>query len=45
MAETNKEENFSLYIHLYFDEDVSLDIVENLQTRDLMYYLRVMPIC
>lgn len=30
----NKEGEFStLYIHLYFDEDVSVGIVENLRTR------------
>ena len=30
----NKEGEFStLYIHLYFDEDVSVSIVENLRTR------------
>ena len=30
----NEEEGFSsLYIHLYFDEDVSAGIVENLRTR------------
>jgi hypothetical protein len=30
----NEEEGFSsLYIHLYFDEDVSAGIVENLSTR------------
>jgi predicted nuclease of predicted toxin-antitoxin system len=35
MTENNDDEISSLYVHLYFDEDVSLRIVENLQTRDL----------
>lgn len=33
MIENNEEEISSLYIHLYFDEDVSAGIVENLRTR------------
>ena len=33
MIEDDREEDSSLYIHLYFDEDVSAGIVENLRTR------------
>ena len=33
MIEGDREEYSSLYIHLYFDEDVSVGIVENLRTR------------
>jgi predicted nuclease of predicted toxin-antitoxin system len=33
MTENNEGEFSFLYIHLYFDEDVSVGIVENLQTR------------
>ncbi|MBI3360051.1 MAG: DUF5615 family PIN-like protein [Chloroflexi bacterium] len=33
MTERADEELVSLYIHLYFDEDVSADIVGNLRTR------------
>lgn len=33
MTDGGKEETLSLYIHLYFDEDVSVNIVENLRTR------------
>ncbi len=33
MTERNREEISSLYIHLYFDEDVSAGIVDNLRTR------------
>lgn len=33
MTESDKAEYSSLYIHLYFDEDVSAGIVENLRTR------------
>ena len=33
MTENNAEEFSSLYIHLYFDEDVSAGVVENLRTR------------
>ena len=33
MTENNEGEFSSLYIHLYFDEDVSVGIVENLRTR------------
>lgn len=33
MIEDDREEYTSLYIHLYFDEDVSAGIVENLSTR------------
>ena len=33
MTEQADEELASLYIHLYFDEDVSLGIVNNLRTR------------
>ncbi|MEO7841923.1 MAG: DUF5615 family PIN-like protein [Anaerolineales bacterium] len=33
MIEDDGEEYSSLYIHLYFDEDVSAGIVENLRTR------------
>lgn len=33
MTENDREEYSSLYIHLYFDEDVSAGIVENLRTR------------
>lgn len=33
MTEGDKAEYSSLYIHLYFDEDVSVGIVENLRTR------------
>lgn len=33
MTESDKAEYSSLYIHLYFDEDVSVGIVENLRTR------------
>ena len=33
MTEDKEGEFSSLYIHLYFDEDVSLGIVENLRTR------------
>jgi hypothetical protein len=33
MSEQAIEELASLYIHLYFDEDVSADIVDNLRTR------------
>jgi hypothetical protein len=33
MTDAEKEETLPLYIHLYFDEDVSLGIVENLRTR------------
>lgn len=33
MTESDKAEASSLYIHLYFDEDVSVGIVENLRTR------------
>ena len=33
MTENNEGEISFLYIHLYFDEDVSVGIVENLRTR------------
>jgi Domain of unknown function (DUF5615) len=33
MTESEEEGFSSLYIHLYFDEDVSAGIVENLRTR------------
>ena len=33
MTEKDRAETSSLYIHLYFDEDVSVGIVENLRTR------------
>jgi hypothetical protein len=33
MTEQDDEETPSLYVHLYFDEDVSLRIVDNLRTR------------
>lgn len=33
MTEEKDGEFSTLYIHLYFDEDVSVDIVENLRTR------------
>lgn len=33
MTEHKEGEFSTLYIHLYFDEDVSVGIVENLQTR------------
>ncbi len=33
MTEGDKTEYSSLYIHLYFDEDVSVGIVENIRTR------------
>jgi len=33
MTDAEKEETLPLYIHLYFDEDVSVGIVENLRTR------------
>jgi len=33
MTESSDEEISSLYIHLYFDEDVSAGIVESLRTR------------
>jgi len=33
MTESDKAESSSLYIHLYFDEDVSVGIVENLRMR------------
>ncbi len=33
MTENNEGDFSSLYIHLYFDEDVSVGIVENLRTR------------
>ena len=33
MIEDDGEADSSLYIHLYFDEDVSAGIVENLRTR------------
>jgi hypothetical protein len=33
MIERSDEEIDSLYIHLYFDEDVSAGVVENLRTR------------
>ena len=33
MTEKDRAETLSLYIHLYFDEDVSVGIVENLRTR------------
>jgi len=33
MTDANKEESSSLYIHLYFDEDVSVTIADNLRTR------------
>lgn len=33
MTERDDEETSSLYIHLYFDEDVSVKIAENLRTR------------
>lgn len=33
MTDAVKEETTSLYIHLYFDEDVPVNIVENLRTR------------
>lgn len=33
MTESGGEEASSLYIHLYFDEDVSAGVVDNLRTR------------
>jgi len=33
MTESGIEKTSSLYIHLYFDEDVSVGIVDNLRTR------------
>jgi hypothetical protein len=30
---TDREETTSLYIHLYFDEDVSAGVIKNLRTR------------
>ncbi|GAB4545852.1 MAG: hypothetical protein Fur002_20350 [Anaerolineales bacterium] len=33
MTEKDEGESSPLYIHLYFDEDVSVGIVENLRTR------------
>ncbi|MDH7486266.1 MAG: DUF5615 family PIN-like protein [Anaerolineae bacterium] len=33
MAEQANENSLSLYLKLYFDEDVSIDIVNNLRTR------------
>jgi hypothetical protein len=33
MTEKDRAEISSLYIHLYFDEDVSVGIIENLRTR------------
>lgn len=33
MIENNQGDFSTLYIHLYFDEDVSVGIVENLRTR------------
>jgi len=33
MTESNEGEFSTLYLHLYFDEDVSVGIVENLRTR------------
>ena len=33
MTDADKEESPSLYIHLYFDEDVSVTIADNLRTR------------
>jgi len=33
MTENKEGELSTLYIHLYFDEDVSVGIVENLRTR------------
>ena len=33
MTEKDRAETSSLYIHLYFDEDVSVGIVDNLRTR------------
>ena len=33
MTERDGEDFSSLYVHLYFDEDVSVEIAENLRTR------------